>query len=957
MSIERSIYASLPLGVEQSTTGFQYFSYTPGFKPLLESDTSKMLAGVSSAGYTPPDGKEWLCSLPLDVNVSDLSENDYSISIPQDVSEANAAEIAAKRFHPYSISYKTVKIGGADKAVFWFGKNLGIDWSGGRPGNSYIYTLTCDVGDVKKTPIFYCSSPAVCCNISRSEFYPEQGSAKKPELLRYISSLEEENDLAPVKYSAGFDEITAREIVDHIRTDNNIDILCSMVSALMELKDGNLGRRLIIADERRNILLWIAALTYIFPVESSRELSFSSYTYAPSDFDINGVFVPELNDCFRSSKSGYNFSTVRGSYAVYDFSVGEYAPEVAVKDGFFITMLKSAFKINLSLIDDYKKYILEHTLYRGLTSEYGLGYSLYAYMNDKKTYTLSEATAFAEKYTDMSEKKALLNKLADNYQKIGEKEADIEALNEYLSFCADNGVESRENINRLFAEKFNEVFFGNTADDKEVIACAELCAKICGVSSDQFAVKFAETNSMTKLTDVVLHTPSIVRIMHIHGAVVQYADKNRLPLSPRSEAGKIVKSTIDRMIVSDSIKSSTQIKAHIQQNFEYLHTVSGRLGFCDSVMSSLAERGFSNACAGVLDCVSEMYMTGDSSARSELFAELKRSDFAKEHIRQIIKRIKSDNNIISQLNAFTELYSYGGSLASGYAEENKSDVASALNHLHSTSYEENLNVYFAVYKFYDLLFEKYNVKIITSEAEELLGKYVSTLSVLYPQLLLGDKYLNEMNEMRRAFTKFGVREYDSIVEMFNSLAAMYDDLSSNKSNSCYESEKFRFRPIELSALPNNIREACIKTVGELNGEYMAKNEIMPLFWQTVVCGGAERERVNQTIFTYMFKAGLKEIKHNGRQAADIILYSIVHGYTDVLDSLDSWLDECNVKKNVVDHLTKDLNAITEHKVKPNTILNSVESRQLRKYLEIAQKHYEGSGGFFAGLSGLFKNKK
>ena len=142
MNIERAIYASLPIGIDTDSNGLQFYSYTSGFKKLLEQDTTGTLKGLAAGSYKFPIGSDWLRDLPEDIDINgDLSA--YPLRIPETVSEANKIEQRVRRFSPYSFCYKPISLGEESGALFLFGKNLGMDWSGGRPGNPYIYFVAC----------------------------------------------------------------------------------------------------------------------------------------------------------------------------------------------------------------------------------------------------------------------------------------------------------------------------------------------------------------------------------------------------------------------------------------------------------------------------------------------------------------------------------------------------------------------------------------------------------------------------------------------------------------------------------------------------------------------------------------------------------------------------------------------------------------------------------------------
>lgn len=958
MAIERSIYASLPLGVEQDTPGFQYYSYTPKFRSLLEADASGTLKSVSTAGYTEPSGNEWLCDLPEDADCNRLNENDYHPSMPQGAEQANAAELKARKFHPYSLSYKTINVGGTEKAVFWFGKNLGVDWSGGRPGNKYIYSLVCEPSDIKKDPILYCSSPAVCCNIFRSEFFSQSQAPAKPELLKYIDSLEETDDLAPTEYSEGFDEISADEISELLNTDDNLDIFCSMLSALMEYKDGNNRLRLIIADERRNIMLWIAALSYVFPLENTRGLSFSSYTYSPSDFDINGVFVPSLNYCFKSSKTRYDFQTAKSAYAVYDFSEGSFAPEVTVKNELFASMIKSAFKIDPSRLDSYKRYITEHTNFRGLGSDYALGSSLFSYMTGMKTYSLSDAVEFAKKYTNAAEKKSLLKKMLDDYEKFSEKAEDLRAVNEFMEYCCSNGVETRENINQIFADKFSKTFFSETADDSAVQRTLKACAEMCGCSEDELSISFAEKTGLGSLLEFIKRSRSSYRILFIQRAALLRADKKNIRITSRSDEGRIAAATIDFFVADDSQKSISQIQGYITENFKLLRNVSSRIGLCDSILSALDAKRLHSCSETVITAVAEMYLSGSTAERGELMSAVSSAEFSDRIAYNILNRVESEPDIGTRLEGLLSFCRCGGNFAREYSKDITDCISGSLELSKNVSHEEELKIYGTAFDLLKTVTAEYGANPSAADYQSICEKYVGALFKVHPDYIVEKNELEKLDDIRLFTKRAGGDGGDDAFELFESLLRMKENLGVQKDRSCFlRRESINFKTVDVSALERSCSEVYLASVGRLCGEFWAKTEIMPMFSQLVKCDTHQAAKTNQAIFTAMFKTTLKETKGSGRCAADVIEYSMVQNYTEVLNTMDDWLSECTVKKNVIDHLTKDYKAKTESKKSSGfELLNQIDASALLANIETVKKHYESSGGILNGIKSLFKRK-
>lgn len=72
--------------------------------------------------------------------------------------------------------------------------------------------------------------------------------------------------------------------------------------------------------------------------------------------------------------------------------------------------------------------------------------------------------------------------------------------------------------------------------------------------------------------------------------------------------------------------------------------------------------------------------------------------------------------------------------------------------------------------------------------------------------------------------------------------------------------------------------------------------------------------------------------------------------------MNEWLDECNVKRNVVDILARDCKAKSEPKKdSEDGILSEVDITELQAALESVRKHYEKRGsGLLGGIKSLFR---
>ncbi len=961
MAIERAIYASLPLGIEKSESGFQFYSYTPGFKALLEADTTGTLLGLATAGYKEPDAGEWLLDLPADKNISELNQADYRPYIPGSTAECNLSEAKAKRFHPYSFSYKPLNTENGPKPMFAFGKNMGFDWTGRRPGNAYNYILTCEKSDVKKAPVSYCSSPAVCCNIPRSEFFPETGALSQPALLSCITSLDTTANIAPLKYTAGFDEITPNDIVEFLSEEDRIEIFLSMITSLMEYKEGNVRRRIIIADTKVNTMLWIAAISYIFPVENLFDLSFTSYTYAPSDYDINGVFDPVLNDCFRDSRSGYSYDIACNAYSVYDFRQCIYAPEVTVADNLFNDAVNNAFTMNLRIIDNYKDYILKNTSYRGLDSGYADGYNLFAYMTGKNIkYSLPTAIEFAKKYASASEKKNLLRKLMNESTVVTKTDENLKALRDYIDYCCSNGIEKSDAIRSFFVNSVNNAVFDENTDSALFLQKKNICLTLCSISDTQLAAIIVTNNDKSKFLDLVETTKDGWRISYIVHAICCTAEKAKCSIQCRTSENKIIALSFMKLFESDTINDTVNLEKYIQQNFKILVSVTNKVHFLDAAYIALEDKNYRN-CTGVISqMLSDMYMNGNSAEKKEIFNAIAKDDTSVFYVDKIIQDISNEQNSYKLISAFQDLVDTGGNIINDYIDNIASIVARSQSNTTSMKPDERMNVCYATYSFLKSCSAISGLSIKTEDMQKIYNDYLQALLKSAPDYIISNKNKKELLELDGTLSVLGGKTQKVLTDILVSLTVMNDNITNTDSSSCFNG-RISYNLVDIAPLIPNVQDIYITSVGTLCGKYWVENDSFPMYEQMVAVSGANKCSHYEILFGHIIEYVLKNTAHGtSRRAADIVEIAIIKGYTNLLDNIPLLLAECKVKKNILDYLDKDIKNKVELKKKAekDTLLNKIDVIELQKRTEQIREYYnENSKSVFGNIMGLFGKKK
>jgi hypothetical protein len=171
---------------------------------------------------------------------------------------------------------------------------LGHDYMGesGRSGNFMSHFLVADKTEFSQYP---CALYASSTFRERLEF-DEVNQTKKPDFLPEIPILRPG------------DILDINSIMEFIG-DEREEIYLSMIAAVLEYNnlENTSKKKILILDEEKNILKWIAAIHYAFPVRYLDRLSFCTYVYSPvsTDFLINGVlptgtsFVPDSADNSR----------------------------------------------------------------------------------------------------------------------------------------------------------------------------------------------------------------------------------------------------------------------------------------------------------------------------------------------------------------------------------------------------------------------------------------------------------------------------------------------------------------------------------------------------------------------------------------------------------------------------------------------------------------------------------
>ena len=299
-------------------------------------------------------------------------------------------------------------------------------------------------------------------------------------------------------------------------------------------------------------------------------------------------------------------------------------------------------------------------------------------MSGKMKYSLEDAVDFAEKFALDEDKKELLLKILNDFESISENQENLHTAHEYIRFCCDKGISTREKIHEFFVEKFNAVFYGDSPDD-ELQAAENKCMKMCGISDGDLGILFVKTNGTAELARFACATKSVRRLMYINNAVLLNAEKQGIIIGCETDEGKIITTTIARMINEDSEKTATQAEDYINQCCGYIKGCASRIGLCDSVLTALSQKGLEQCARRVRELVADMYKTGDGDIRRGVIGA--KSPFAEDYTAVILARVKSEKDVRKRISGAADFCGYAGDLAEKYCDSLKNIVKDSVKNL------------------------------------------------------------------------------------------------------------------------------------------------------------------------------------------------------------------------------------------------------------------------------------
>lgn len=933
MSIERVIYGSFPLGIESSTPGYQELTYTNGYMSI--KDMNKEIHGKITTTFSAPNTICYLDFYQNKVSEEKAAGNEL-------IRIANDASDMSKDDHPATYSFYSETINGnIKKNIFVYGKGM-IDWSGGRLGN-YHSAVICDDKDIKKYPILYCSSPVVCCDIRREDLFPSDGSTiTPPPILSDLKSLDSPNDLS-IKHSAGFEPLSVDDVIQFIRQNDNLSIFMNMLSALIQLKDGDVSKRIVIADRKENILKWIVALSIVFPLKSALNISFSTYSYSVKELDVTGVFVAELNNAKRISDdiavTEYEYDKICSSYAVYDFQQQIFGNNVQVYDNLFMTLVKSAFTINEQIIAQYKDYIEESTTYRTINSQYMDGAILFMFVVKNKHLSGSQlkvALEFSKKYSTKEGKKNIIHKLLNEYKQYLSDNEVLETIINYTKGCIDERIILQEQIEKLFLNDFKTAFvdFKNNTFE-QFSEQGRITEKFCGYSNGQLEVKFVTfigLNSLKSLIKQLLEKQDVKRLSYVHTSLAYYVNSGKGSYKVGNDECDIEFKIFEIFINDDSSSSQTRLEA---LNNKTVQTVSDSISvfyYYDAVLKYLVSRNFINLSKFVVGLIAKHYVSLPTNEKTKYLTAIDSLNKTKIYLPYILNEIEENYSSIEKVDMFVNMISGNPKELKPYVSDIKKACLSGLDDTVTS------DCYYKVLIFFKTCKEKFNVSLETSTTTSLVESYLQCLYAENCNFKLSDEELEELHKIMKICNLKRI-DYSSLNLAYVFLLTYEMHNHVNDRGQCVFNG---FSPycIDYDSLSSQKQQSMIETFSEYISEYWINTRKLPYLQKIFT---SENEMVQSKAYGYLFGEILEHVtesnfKNRSGVIVSIIKYAIYLGLVQFLDEVPEILINKVKSSDVLKPLERELELKTSLKAKKG-LISEIDESELSKVVSKIREAY------------------
>lgn len=287
---------------------------------------------------------------------------------------------------------------------------LGQDYAKGqgRTGNLLSHMYSFEKKDITVYPIQLYGSPDFRYAMNQEEV----DGSRDVEYLPEISSVRTGT------------EITVSSVQEFLEEEPwRMDFFRHLLAAVFQI---DTEHKVIIYDDHRNIIRWIAAVSFALPLQCAAELSFSSYEENPmlSEFSIRGA-VPGLSigNCVEYESGG--------QFYVFDGTTVEY-PEFDLSEDYF----QYGIGFGIDVLEGFHAF-LKNYAYNGVHAELCDGYNLYQMMQDGMEILgekeFKQAVSFESKYGDKGTYRTILENQFEKLENYRSDESVLKSIYIWLS--------------------------------------------------------------------------------------------------------------------------------------------------------------------------------------------------------------------------------------------------------------------------------------------------------------------------------------------------------------------------------------------------------------------------------------------------------------------------------------------------------------------------------------------
>lgn len=514
MAKHQIIYTSCMRGIDGVNDGQQVYSYDAGFTDSKSEDVKSLFS------YQVPNLQPGVL----------MTE-----------------EIAATM--PAAFTYRLLKNGNASVSLNTY---LGRDYMGsaGRFGNHLCHSVVCDFCDMDVYPCEFFGSSTL-----RSSM--EYEDVNNPNPPAYLQKPELEKGYV----------VNPDAVSEFLEIGDNLEYYKKMVCAMLRFPTEK--KRIVICDEKENIVMWIAAINYALPLDIAKKVNFTTYEFDPelSSSQICGV----INEGSRYNAGSYVSS---GRHYVFDFINSKFND--IDSDNLYSEFLDTAFSFSYESLTEFHSFVEEKTTYREANEELYAAYFLYSFLKDGigevNIIQFQAAIDFLEKYSSADIKLNVVAKLIDESNVINDldNEYAIIIFQFLLNTFSLLSETLKDTVKQLIVNRLMCVLSDSSINED---AFTKLYYNIDGLARGvnlSIPAELMQSNNRQTLLNIMAQSVAVWKVYFIVQIISDYVKDMKLPveeLYPDRPIGRLYFG-ITKAVYSTGRSNGSELVEHILDNFK-----------------------------------------------------------------------------------------------------------------------------------------------------------------------------------------------------------------------------------------------------------------------------------------------------------------------------------------------------------------------------------------------------